>query len=67
MRAFQTFEEASRPPERQSADAMSANALGIKEVQTKEVQTTEEADRPPDHAELRWEGMLMRESKKWML
>ena len=48
MRAFQISEEASRPLEWQSAGAMSANALGIKEVQT-----TEEADCPPDYVELR--------------
>jgi hypothetical protein len=53
MRAFQICEEASHPPERQSAGAMSANALGVREVRTKE-----EADLPLDYAELRCVGTM---------
>ena len=70
MRTFQILEEASRPPEQRNASTVSTNALGIREIQR-----TEEADRPLDYAKLKcvgtmaevWEGMLMLESKKWML
>ena len=51
---LQIPKEASRPPVRHNASAMSTDALGTK----KEIQMPKEADRPPDYAELKYVGTM---------
>jgi hypothetical protein len=53
MGIVQTPKGESRPPVRQNASKVSADALG-----TKKIQTPEEVDRPPDCAELKYAGIM---------